>query len=217
MPLYYKLYRLSTLGIALTDSLDELVQAGHITPQLAMQVLEQYDMSIAGALSTKVKAKATMKGHLSIYKFCDEVWTFILKDTTFRLEHETVTADKIKVVACSARRPGDHAKMPLYYELYRLSTLGVALIDSLNDLVQAGHITPQLAMQVLAQFDMSIAGALSTKVKAKATMKGHLSIYKFCDEVWTFILKDTTFRLEHETVTADKIKVVACSARRPGE
>ncbi|PIA13787.1 transcription initiation factor IIA, gamma subunit [Coemansia reversa NRRL 1564] len=107
MPSYYELYRTSTLGTALTDSLDELIQAGHITPQLAIQVLEQYDKSIAEALSNKVKAKAVIKGDLRTYRFCDDVWTFIIKNPTFKFDHEAATADKIKIVACNARRPGE--------------------------------------------------------------------------------------------------------------
>ncbi|KAI9502775.1 Transcription initiation factor IIA subunit 2 [Coemansia spiralis] len=107
MPSYYKLYRTSTLGAALTDSLDELITAGHITPQLAVQVLEQYDKSISEALSTKVKVKAVMKGNLRTYRFCDDVWTFIIKNPLLKFDHEITTADKIKIVACNSRRPGE--------------------------------------------------------------------------------------------------------------
>ncbi|KAJ2852552.1 Transcription initiation factor IIA subunit 2 [Coemansia brasiliensis] len=107
MPLYYELYRKGTLGAALTDSLDELIQAGHITPQLAIQVLEQYDKSMSEALSNKVKSKAVIKGNLRTYRFCDDVWTFIIKDPSFKFDHEMATTDKIKIVACNARRPGE--------------------------------------------------------------------------------------------------------------
>ncbi|KAJ1873195.1 Transcription initiation factor IIA subunit 2 [Coemansia sp. RSA 1722] len=107
--------------------------------------------------------------------------------------------------------------MPSYYELYRRSTLGMALTDSLDELIQAGHITPQLAIQVLGQFDRSISEALSTKVKAKAVIKGNLRTYRFCDDVWTFIIKTPNFKFDHDSATADKVIIVACNARRPGE
>jgi transcription initiation factor TFIIA small subunit len=45
MSQYYELYRSSTLGLALTDSLDELIQSGQINPQLAMRVLMQVSLS----------------------------------------------------------------------------------------------------------------------------------------------------------------------------
>ncbi|CAJ0835647.1 17558_t:CDS:2 [Entrophospora sp. SA101] len=58
-----------------------------------------------------------------------------------------------------------------YYELYRRSSIGIALTESLDDFIQTGQITPQLAMKVLLQFDKSITEALETKVKTKATFK----------------------------------------------
>ncbi|KAJ2001299.1 Transcription initiation factor IIA subunit 2 [Coemansia thaxteri] len=107
--------------------------------------------------------------------------------------------------------------MPSYYTLYRAGTLGSALIDSLNELVTAGHVTPQLAIQVLEQFDKSLGEALVERVKAKAIMKGRLEIYRNYEEVWTLILKNATFKAEGEAISADKVKIVACSARRAGE
>ncbi|KAJ3056560.1 Transcription initiation factor IIA small chain (TFIIA 13.5 kDa subunit) [Rhizophlyctis rosea] len=100
----YELYRRSSLGMALTDTLDELISDSHIDPQLAMKVLSQFDNSIAEALHSKVKAKANIKGHLHVYRFCDDVWTFIVENPQFRFDgNEPVTADKIKVVACTAK------------------------------------------------------------------------------------------------------------------
>ncbi|KAJ3036090.1 Transcription initiation factor IIA small chain (TFIIA 13.5 kDa subunit) [Rhizophlyctis rosea] len=101
----YELYRKSSLGTALTDTLDELISDSHIDPQLAMKVLSQFDSSIAEALHSKVKAKATIKGHLHVYRFCDDVWTFIVEKPTFRFDNENISADKIKLVACTAKVP----------------------------------------------------------------------------------------------------------------
>jgi transcription initiation factor TFIIA small subunit len=51
-----------------------------------------------------------------------------------------------------------------------------------------------------------------------ARMKGHLDTYRFCDEVWTFLIKDVNFKLDNQNnVTADKIKIVSCNAKKPGE
>jgi transcription initiation factor TFIIA small subunit len=52
---------LVSIGMALTDSLDELIQSGHINPQLAMKVLVTFDKSITEALTSKVKSKAVFK------------------------------------------------------------------------------------------------------------------------------------------------------------
>lgn len=99
------------------------------------------------------------------------------------------------------------------YELYRRSTLGMALTDALDDLIQTGLIDPQLAMRILTQFDASMSEALHDKVRAKAVIKGHLHVYRFCDDVWTFILENAQFKLESETLKADKVKIVACVGR----
>ncbi|KAJ7895177.1 transcription initiation factor IIA gamma subunit [Mycena olivaceomarginata] len=98
---YYEFYRGSSIGMALTDSLDELITSGAITPQLAMKVLQQFDKSLADTMVKQVKAKVTMKGHLDTYRNCDDVWTFIIKNATFKMEgNEMVTTPRIKIIAC---------------------------------------------------------------------------------------------------------------------
>jgi transcription initiation factor TFIIA small subunit len=99
----YSLYRESSLGKALTDTLDELIQEQLLDPPTAMKVLAQFDISISEALHTKVKSRATLKGHLHVYRFCDDVWTFVVQTANFRFENENITAEKVKVVACSAK------------------------------------------------------------------------------------------------------------------
>jgi hypothetical protein len=54
--------------MALTDSLDELIQSGHINPQLAMRVLMTFDRSISEALSQLVRNKANIKVFISCNK-----------------------------------------------------------------------------------------------------------------------------------------------------
>ncbi|KAG6366868.1 hypothetical protein INS49_001049 [Diaporthe citri] len=57
------------------------------------------------------------------------------------------------------------------------------------------------------------------KVKARLTFKGSLDTYRFCDEVWTFLIKNVQFKMENggQAVVADKVKIVSCNAKRPGE
>ncbi|ORX38814.1 putative transcription initiation factor iia small chain [Kockovaella imperatae] len=105
---YYEFYRGSSIGTALTDSLDELITQGDIPPQLAMRVLQQFDKSLTECLQKGVKTKTSVKGHLATYRLCDDVWTFVVKDPQFRMEgqnhtsFDTVTAPKIKIVACKS-------------------------------------------------------------------------------------------------------------------
>lgn len=78
-------------------------------------------------------------------------------------------------------------------------------------------MAPQLAMKILLNYDRAAADALQEKVKARLTFKGHLDTYRFCDEVWTFIIKDAHFKFENENLTAEKIKIIACNCNKPGE
>ncbi|KAF7872796.1 uncharacterized protein EAF02_008867 [Botrytis sinoallii] len=106
-----------------------------------------------------------------------------------------------------------------FYELYRRSSIGMSLTDTLDDLISERRIEPQLAMKILANFDRSITEVLADKVKARLTFKGHLDTYRFCDEVWTFLIKDVTFKMENssQSVTADKVKIVSCNSKKPGD
>ncbi|KAF1994762.1 transcription initiation factor IIA gamma chain [Amniculicola lignicola CBS 123094] len=105
-----------------------------------------------------------------------------------------------------------------YYELYRRSSIGGALADTLDFLITERRIEPQLAMKILVNFDKAVTDVIADKVKARLTFKGHLDTYRFCDEVWTFIIKDINFKLDNSnTIHADKVKIVSCNTKRPGE
>ncbi|KAI7837111.1 hypothetical protein COHA_009059 [Chlorella ohadii] len=106
------LYRQSKLGQSLVDALDQLVEEGKLPPQLALRVLDEYDQVVLDALENKVTAKGTLKGHLDIYRYCDNVWTFIVSDATFRLaptqnsprrDEQEVKVDQCKIVVVDQR------------------------------------------------------------------------------------------------------------------
>ncbi|KAI9579136.1 transcription initiation factor IIA subunit 2 [Glossina fuscipes] len=100
----YQLYRNTTLGHTLQESLDELIQYGQITPALALKVLLQFDKCINNALSQRVKARVTFKANkLNTYRFCDNVWTLMLNEVEFREVHEFAKVDKVKIVACDGK------------------------------------------------------------------------------------------------------------------
>ena len=52
-----------------------------------------------------------------------------------------------------------------------LPSIGEALIDTVDDLINEGRIEPQLAMKILNNFDRVIAEVLADKVKARLTFK----------------------------------------------
>lgn len=42
-------------------------------------------------------------GKLNTYRFCDNVWTFMLNDVEFREVQEVAIVDKVKIVACDGK------------------------------------------------------------------------------------------------------------------
>merc|ERR1712226_442280 len=79
----YQFYRKTTLGNCLQDALDELYQQKLITPGIVTEVLNQYDRAIGKVLNHNVRSKLAVKGDLHTYRFCDNVWTFILNNAEF--------------------------------------------------------------------------------------------------------------------------------------
>ncbi|XP_037416226.1 transcription initiation factor IIA subunit 2-like isoform X2 [Triticum dicoccoides] len=82
-------------------------------------------------------------------------------------------------------------------DLYRHSAIGVALIETLNEMVASGALSPELAMAVIMQFDKG----------------GNLRTYRFCDSIWTLNLRNTTFMNEEIETVLPKVKIVAYDMR----
>ncbi|CAF2591698.1 unnamed protein product [Rotaria sp. Silwood2] len=106
------------------------------------------------------------------------------------------------------------------YQLYRNTTLGVTLQDTLEEMISQGALTDQAAGKVLSEFDRSINLALDKRINKK----GKLSTYRFCDNVWTLVLKDFNVKdsnqSQHNTAApssqippVDKVKIVACDGK----
>ena len=58
---FYELYRRSSVGGALTDTLDDLITDNRIDPQLAMKILSNYDRYVTEILAMQVRARLTFK------------------------------------------------------------------------------------------------------------------------------------------------------------
>lgn len=50
-----------SIGIALADTLDDLISSRRIEPQLAMRIMQHFDQGIASVLGEKVKARLQFK------------------------------------------------------------------------------------------------------------------------------------------------------------
>ncbi|VDK74305.1 unnamed protein product [Litomosoides sigmodontis] len=166
----------------------------------------------------------TNSGLLVIYDFKSSTLRHILKDDT----DPVVTcswymADFNGMYIISAGYSGmikmwnSRSGLPLLmsYQLYRSTTLGMALRSTLDEFVEDGTITPSLAQTVLTTFDKCINRALSQRVKNKVNFKADkLKAYRFCDNVWTFVMENVEFRDVAHPVdgVVDRVKIVACDA-----
>ncbi|ETN69753.1 Transcription initiation factor IIA, gamma subunit, helical domain protein [Necator americanus] len=87
----YMMYRETTLGTALNRTLEEFVEEGLITRPLAMKVLTTFDKNINKALAFRVKNKVQFKADkLVTYRYCDNVWTFVIDGVEFRDVHRSI-------------------------------------------------------------------------------------------------------------------------------
>ena len=46
---------------------------------------------------------SSSQGHLNTYRFCDNVWTFVLNDVEFKENQEIANVTKVKIVACDGK------------------------------------------------------------------------------------------------------------------
>jgi transcription initiation factor TFIIA small subunit len=93
--------------MALTDALDEMVVGGILSPSIAMKVLNEFDRSVCKSLRTS-SVKSSVRGQLHTYRFCGNVWTFIVEDAVISIagtgvDSKEIKAKLLKVVACDEK------------------------------------------------------------------------------------------------------------------
>ena len=134
-------YRGCSLGDALVDALDVLVTEGKIDGPLAGRVMQSYDEVMAVRLvhrgggddlhnassntphswfrdeqetmEKKVTGKGTLKGKLDVYRYIDNIWTFVVSKATLRSashqavpkkdEHEDDVEGTVKLTVVDAK------------------------------------------------------------------------------------------------------------------
>ncbi|KAF2145644.1 uncharacterized protein K452DRAFT_284007 [Aplosporella prunicola CBS 121167] len=79
---------------------------------------------------------------------------------------------------------------------YRGTSIGLSLIETLDDLIRDQRITPQLSYKVLAAFDKEIVRTLKRRIQKRMTFKAQCRTYGFYDDKWKFELKDVKYRLD---------------------
>ena len=120
----YQLYRATTIGEALKETLDEFTGDEAITEHLAKRILLNFDRAINKKLAIQTKNKQHFKvcllkfklfcksfvlfqaNKLKCYRLCDNVWTLVMVDVEIK-DHDTHIARKVqhlKIVACDGSK-----------------------------------------------------------------------------------------------------------------
>ena len=58
---------------------------------------------LPGATSYDKLILSFFQGKLNTYRFCDNVWTFVLNNVEFQEMQEIAKVDKVKIVACDGK------------------------------------------------------------------------------------------------------------------
>ena len=108
------------------------------------------------------------------------------------------------------------------YQIYRSTTIGSTLEDTLRELVHRQIITSRVVQYILGVFDRVISEkltSLSVKGKNESSLifKGHLLSYRACDQVWTLLFDSLTLTSNTDPswkITlngqAEKIQIITC-------
>ncbi|OBT61994.1 hypothetical protein VE03_08288 [Pseudogymnoascus sp. 23342-1-I1] len=86
------------------------------------------------------------------------------------------------------------------------------LCDTIDDLICAGRIEPQLGVKILRKFLPSFEKAFAENVKAVVSMKGRMKYYRNYENKWWWVVRDCTVKLgtgvKAETIHVDRLRIV---------
>mmetsp|Transcript_22658 Transcript_22658/g.57745 ORF Transcript_22658/g.57745 Transcript_22658/m.57745 type:complete len:115 (-) Transcript_22658:493-837(-) len=102
---------------------------------------------------------------------------------------------------------------PVYFEVYRYTSLGYTLQDTLGDLIEQGEITQDKSTEIMKAFDKAMNEGLASMDLPPVKMKGPIKEYRHTDSVWTLVLNDAKVDFGDDTLTTSKLKLVACDGQ----
>ena len=104
--------------------------------------------------------------------------------------------------------------------LYKKTIFGTQLSETIEELKASGcPLPPQLEKKILLKFDEIMCNEISKLPKNKNTIRGKVTSFRNCDDVWIFYCKDVDLRIDKENITMQKLKIVALDEklRKKGE
>lgn len=99
-------YRVSTVGIELEETLQELLKENVIDFNLIDFIKKEFDKAMIIALKKCVKDKPVIKGKLKHYQNCDNVWVFEINNPEIRVSSYSLPVQingPLKIVASDTK------------------------------------------------------------------------------------------------------------------
>ncbi|KAG6408995.1 hypothetical protein SASPL_132023 [Salvia splendens] len=83
-----------------------------------------------------------------------------------------------------------------------------------NEVKNKVSIKEQEAVQFVAPLVFWIRSAVQFSIcDVRHVLQGHLHTYRFCDNVWTFIVQNAQIKSEEGQETVGSVKIVACDSK----
>ena len=93
------LYKRTIFCSKLTETIDELKRQGQITPNLEKKIIAKFDEIMCDEISKLSKTKNSIKGKVTSFRNCDDIWIFYCKDIHLKIDKNPLTIPKLKIIA----------------------------------------------------------------------------------------------------------------------
>ena len=93
--------------------------------------------------------------------------------------------------------------------LYKSTILGKKLAETIEELRKQGQIPEDLEHKINAKFDEIICDEIKNMSKTKNTIKGKVTQFRNCDDIWIFYCKDINMKLDKLNLSVAKLKIIA--------
>ena len=95
------LYKKTILWTKLSEAMEELKKENKISAGLEQKIITKYDEIICQELATQTKTKNSIKGTVTSFRNCDDIWIFYCKDVTINVDKEKdkITIPNLKIIA----------------------------------------------------------------------------------------------------------------------
>ena len=94
--------------------------------------------------------------------------------------------------------------------LYKQTILCTKLLETIDELKRQGQITSTLEKKIIAKFDEIMYEEIYKYSKSKNIIKGKVTSFRNCDDIWIFYCKDIILKLDNKNeISIAKLKVIA--------